>query len=382
MGLKTTKGYRGTQCRNCEHPLDVSERFCPNCGQKNSDKRLSLNDFINELLANFYSYDSKIKRTVQSLFTKPGGAALEFISGKRAKYANPFRFYLSVSLVFFILNGFLTKFSIGYNHQKKNTDLVENKNFFQNQVENDSVPLSQQFFDTIPDSLKQQEKENLQKLDSLFKKTTKKQSKRKDTIVTFANESSLSGYWFLKRSLKKWDVFSDHYKLHKKDNIDSCLVAINYETTPWNRYLYKKGIDANDVFNLSNDKQKKAFGNFMLAQLPFLLFLALPFLTLNFSLLYFSKHLNYAEHLVFVFNFMTFLFLIFLANEIINIIIPFKFSGFITLGILYYFYRALRNFYKQGRWKTLLKFIILTFLLTITASVVAFFMLIFVFLLY
>ncbi|MFN3639571.1 MAG: hypothetical protein ACK4UK_01510, partial [Flavobacterium sp.] len=119
-----------------------------------------------------------------------------------------------------------------------------------------------------------------------------------------------------------------------------------------------------------------------LAQLPFLLFLALPFLTLNFSLLYISKHLNYAEHLVFVFNFMTFIFLIFLADEIINIFISFKFSGFITLGILYYFYRALRNFYKQGRWKTLLKFSILTFLLTITASVVAFFMLIFVFLLY
>ncbi|MFN3639572.1 MAG: DUF3667 domain-containing protein, partial [Flavobacterium sp.] len=262
MGLKTTKNYRGIKCRNCEHPLDVSDRFCSNCGQKNSNKRLSLNDFINELLANFYAYDSKIKRTVISLFTKPGEAALEFISGKRAQYANPFRFYLSVSLVFFILSGFLSKFSIGYNHQKKKSDLVENKNFFQNQVENDSIPLSQQFFDAIPDSLSQEEKENIQKLDSLFKKTTKKQSKKKDSITIFANESSLSGYWFLKRSYKKWDVFSDHYKLHKKDNIDSCLVALNYETTPWNRYLYKKGIDGNDVFSLSNDKQKKAFGKF------------------------------------------------------------------------------------------------------------------------
>jgi len=383
MGLRTKKNYRGIKCKNCEHPLDVSDRFCSNCGQKNSNKRLSLNDFINEFLANFYAYDSKIKRTVKSLFTKPGEAALDYINGKRMLYANPFRFYLSVSIIFFITSGFLSKFNIGYNHEKK-TNIIsnQNNNFLNVSLENDSLSYSQQILSSASDSLSQEEKDKIQKLDTLFQKTPKKQFKKKDSIVHFTKESSLSGYWFLRRSYMKWDVFSEHYKLHKKDNIDSCLVTLNYETTAWNRYLYKKGIDANEMFNLSNEKQKKAFLNFILAQLPFLLFLALPFLTLNFSLLYIRKHLNYAEHLVFVFNFMTFIFLIFLADEIINIFVPFKFSGIITLGILYYFYRALRNFYQQGRWKTIFKFFILSFLISTTASFVALFMLFFVFLLY
>lgn len=384
MGFHSTKDYRGNKCKNCEHPLDVSDRFCSNCGQKNTTKRLSLNDFFREFLANFYSYDSKIRKTVSSLFTKPGQAAFEFVEGKRTKYANPFRFYLSVSLTFFILSGFLSKFNIGYNHERK---ITNNQNASNNKpfkgFDQDSLNYSEQLWAAVPDSIKEEEKEQLQKLDTLLQKIPiKPTQKKKVTIVHFPGESDLTQHSFIKRTYKKWDVFSDHYKLYKKDNIDSCLIALNYEPTGWNRYLYKKGIDSNHMFNFSDEKQKKAFLNYMLTQLPFLLFLAIPFLTLNFSLLYFRMHLNYAEHLVFVFNIMTFVFLIFLADEIINIFLPFSFGGIITLGLMYYFYRSLRNFYRQGRWKTLLKFCLLTFLLSTTASFVAFFMLIFVFLLY
>ena len=99
--------YRGTLCQNCEHPLDMSDKFCCNCGQINSQKRLSMRDFVNEFFANFYAYDSKINNTIRTLFTKPGKMAFDFINGKRNSYANPFRFYLSVSLVYFILNSFL-----------------------------------------------------------------------------------------------------------------------------------------------------------------------------------------------------------------------------------------------------------------------------------
>lgn len=384
MGFHSTKNYRGNTCKNCEHPLDVSDRFCSNCGQKNTTKRLSLNDFFREFLANFYSYDSKIRKTVTSLFTKPGQAAYEFVEGKRTKYANPFRFYLSVSLIFFILNGFLSKFNIGYNHERKitNNQISSNQQLLRN-FENDSLGFGEQLIAAIPDTINEEEKVQLQKLDTLLQKLPQTPpKKKKDSIVYFPKESELAQHSFIKRTYKKWDIFSDYYNLHKKENIDSCLIALNYEPTGWNRYLFKKGIDSSQINNFSNEKQKRAFLNFILSQLPFLLFLAIPFLTLNFSLLYFRMHLNYAEHLVFVFNIMTFIFLIFLIDEILNIFFRFDFEGIITLGLFYYFYRALRNFYRQGRWKTVLKFGLLTFLLSTTASLVAFFMLIFVFLLY
>lgn len=383
MGFQSTTYYRGIKCKNCEHPLDVSDRYCPNCGQKNTTKRLSLGDFFREFLSNFYAYDSKIRKTVSSLFTKPGQAALEFVEGKRTKYANPFRFYLSVSLIFFILNGFLSKFSIGYNHETEvsnNQHIPSQEQIFKT-LEEDSLRLGERITANIPDTLNAKDKEQLQKLDTLLQKLPKN-PKAKDSTVHFPDESELANHSFLIRSYKKWDVFTEHHQKYNKDNIDSCLIALKYETSSWNRYLYKKGIDANQVFNFSNEKQKEAFLNFILTQLPFLLFLALPFLTLNFSLLYFRMNLNYAEHLVFVFNIMTFVFLIFLADELINLFMRFEFGGMITLGLMYYIYRALRNFYRQSCWLTVLKFCLLTFLLSTTASLVAFFMLIFVFLLY
>jgi predicted amidophosphoribosyltransferase len=66
VSTKRLKDYRGISCLNCNHPLDISDKFCPNCGQKNTTKRLALRDFIDEFLANFYAYDSKVKHTIFS----------------------------------------------------------------------------------------------------------------------------------------------------------------------------------------------------------------------------------------------------------------------------------------------------------------------------
>lgn len=121
MSSKNIKNYRGITCLNCNHPLDISDKFCPNCGQKNTTKRLTIKDFVDEFLANFYAYDSKVKRTIISLFTKPGIAAMDFITGKRLYYANPFRFYLSLSLIYFIFMGIVSKFS-----KETATDLESN----------------------------------------------------------------------------------------------------------------------------------------------------------------------------------------------------------------------------------------------------------------
>ena len=101
MGRKDLK-YRGTNCINCETPLDISEKYCHHCGQLNSTKKLEIKDFIEEFFANFYAYDSRLRNSIISLFLKPGVLALKFNEGKRHTYANPFRLFLSVSIILFI----------------------------------------------------------------------------------------------------------------------------------------------------------------------------------------------------------------------------------------------------------------------------------------
>ena len=100
------KKYRGTQCINCETKLDVSEKYCHACGQLNSTKKLTIRDFIEEFFANFYAYDSRLRNTFFSLFLKPGIAAREFCEGKRHHHANPFRLFLSISIILFIVMDF------------------------------------------------------------------------------------------------------------------------------------------------------------------------------------------------------------------------------------------------------------------------------------
>ena len=101
MSRKDAK-YRGIKCLNCETSLDISEKYCHHCGQLNSTKKLTVKDFIEEFFANFYAYDSKLRNSIISLFTKPGVAAKEFCEGKRQHYANPFRLFLSISIILFI----------------------------------------------------------------------------------------------------------------------------------------------------------------------------------------------------------------------------------------------------------------------------------------
>ncbi len=93
--------YRGVDCLNCGHPLDLSDKYCPNCSQANSTKKLTLLDFFEEFFSNYFSYDSKLWQTLAALLLKPGKITREYIAGKRLSYTNPFRFLLSLSIIYF-----------------------------------------------------------------------------------------------------------------------------------------------------------------------------------------------------------------------------------------------------------------------------------------
>ena len=99
--------HRGTKCLNCGHPLDRSDIYCPHCSQLNSTKHLSFTDFFSEFLSSILVYDSRLRSTLKDLLFRPGVMSQNYIKGQRLKYANPFRFFLSVSIIFFLMKGVL-----------------------------------------------------------------------------------------------------------------------------------------------------------------------------------------------------------------------------------------------------------------------------------
>jgi hypothetical protein len=60
-------------------------------------------ELLHELLEGLTHSDSRLWRTLKSLWFKPGKLTEEFIAGRRVAYLPPFRLYLIASILFFLL---------------------------------------------------------------------------------------------------------------------------------------------------------------------------------------------------------------------------------------------------------------------------------------
>ncbi len=66
-------------------------------------RRLTMGALFNDFLHDLTDLDSRVWRTLIALLTKPGKLTNEFIAGRRTLYLPPFRLYLVLSLIFFLL---------------------------------------------------------------------------------------------------------------------------------------------------------------------------------------------------------------------------------------------------------------------------------------
>ncbi len=169
MGKKDgliTKGryelkFRGVKCLNCGHPLDISDKYCPNCSQANSTKKLTLRDFFDEFFSSLINYDSKLLKTLYALLLRPGRITKDYVNGKRITYTNPFRFLLSLAFLYFLM--------VTYNNRFSNLD--EAAKNFNGTIYNGPISFDLGSGDLEVDSvaLKEQSKNAMKKLDSIKK---------------------------------------------------------------------------------------------------------------------------------------------------------------------------------------------------------------------
>ncbi len=88
-------------CRNCGEALIGP--YCSHCGQREDRGDLSFADVASDLLDEVVSWDSRLWRTLVPLVFRPGFLTAEFIAGRRARYVPPFRLYLIISFVLFLV---------------------------------------------------------------------------------------------------------------------------------------------------------------------------------------------------------------------------------------------------------------------------------------
>ena len=167
---------------------------------------------------------------------------------------------------------------------------------------------------------------------------------------------------------KKVSTFMEYDKNHKDISVIEALDDLGIEKTRWNIFYYKKVQDFN---KFKNDSEfRDSYVDDIVSKISIALFFMLPIFTWFISLIYIRGKKNYTEHLVLVFNVQTVFFILLIFFTIFDRI----FNTDIGIGIffivfLFYLYKSLRNFYKQGRIKTIIKYFILNTIFVMLSSI-------------
>ncbi|MEO7976776.1 DUF3667 domain-containing protein [Flavobacterium sp.] len=114
-------------CLNCRHV--VEQKFCPNCGQENTDSRKTFHHLFIHFFEDLTHYENAFWKTIKNLLFKPATLTKEYLSGKRLSYLAPVRLYIFISFVTFLMIAlFPTNFDESLNKGEKNISSKLEKN--------------------------------------------------------------------------------------------------------------------------------------------------------------------------------------------------------------------------------------------------------------
>ncbi|GGE11681.1 DUF3667 domain-containing protein [Psychroflexus salis] len=331
--------YRGEQCLNCNHALDKSDAYCANCGQRNTTKKLSLKDLIEELFSSLISYDSKLWQSIKYMFLKPGELALAYTNGKRKHFTNPFRFFLSIAIIFFLVVS-----------QYVDYEKMDKINFLDSVKEANSGTADSITLINL--------KKDLQKLDeSEGREKIKKQIAELEDIIEKEKAALDQPSIILlghaqdndKTSLEK--ALLENKYLKYEEAIHQELVDDSF--LGWLKFRFLRGL-------AKSEQNFSSFVSFLLPKIPFYMFFFIPFFSLGYLLLFFGRQKTFAEHIIFNFSLSSFLLVIYAMYFFISLYIETVwFKAIVNLGVFYYTYKSVRNFYSHSKLASFIKTIVI-----------------------
>jgi hypothetical protein len=294
-----------TRCLNCSTYLGKAN-FCPDCGQMNTDKRITIRQVVKDFFGDYFAFDSKWFRSVFPLLGKPGHLTREYVSGRRVSYILPFKLYIFTTLIFFFVLALNTQLD------KKTLESTQSADSA-NPADSLNTILSQHGL-TIPD---QTRKSLFEQIDTTF-------------VLSYSSEH---------------DGSNMHFNFDEENRSDN----------RFSRYLKNKA----DYLNSLGSQGTAVFVKALVNQIPKVLFVLLPFFALMLKLLYVRRRILYIEHFIFALHMHTLIFLLLIITVFLT-----RWYVFLAVGlaILVYLFLAMRHFYKQGILKTWFKMNMLLFL--------------------
>ncbi len=323
-------------CPNCGHALPPAGEYCPHCGQKYTTGRVTVGQLFDELFEAVFNFDSKIFLTLRDLLA-PGKLTEQYFLGRQKRYIPPIRLLFVSIIIHLATISWLAEEQLARFFQQSNRELQE--------------AAYQQVAEERLDSLRRQLSETLeaspaarQAMDSLYRAFADDQlpdSLNALPYLRFEGARPLEATT-LKVAYKDLETLSTDSLLNK------------YGVTDW-----KSRLVLTQSVKLLHESTN--FTRYLLGQMTWMILLMMPALALLLKLLYIRRDFYYIEHLIFSFHYHAFAFLIMSVALILDEVwtMSLSLSGIAFLGILVYLFLAMRRVYRQGFFKTFLKFILL-----------------------
>ncbi|MDN3672568.1 DUF3667 domain-containing protein [Flavobacterium branchiarum] len=322
-------------CLNCRHV--VEQKFCPNCGQENTDTRKTFHHLFIHFFEDLTHYENAFWRTIKNLLFKPSALTKEYLSGKRLSYLAPVRLYIFISFVTFLL---IAMFPVHVNDDVNET------------FDSDSI---QKQTSVIRDTLK-----NNKDIKVLLDSNTISDEDKKDIQEVLNNPKSQKG------SLIKFGYKS----VRELDSVQK--YGTKSEKLSDFSYWINRKVQVIKDQNTGKQAINKFIENFI-HNIPKILFIIMPFFAFFLWLFHNKKRWYYFDHGIFTLHYFSFLLLLFLIlfsiNKIGNLIDStfvntiINFITFIGLAwMFYYFFPAHHRFYGETRTISFFKSMILLFI--------------------
>jgi len=337
-------------CLNCG--TTVQGKYCHFCGQENAVPKETFWQLLTHFVYDLTHFDGNFFSTIKYLLFKPGYLSTEYIKGRRMRYLNPIRMYIFTSAFFFLFFFSVVRTDETINFKQTfdtpaevKEDIAKKKRGLQIAIKNEQMPPS--VIKVLSDQIKQlEEDEERLKTDS---------TKLEDLNYFKINNIDLDEKY---STIKEYDSLQNTLPLKERDNW--------LERSVKHRKLIlseKYGRDSRVILNKLFDKFMHSF--------PQMLFVSLPVMALLLMLLYIRRRKNfyYVDHIIYSVHLYCAMFIFIFILMCLSRMKELAYMGwlsFISAGVIiyliWYIYKSMRNFYKQPRAKTIVKFLLLLFI--------------------
>ncbi len=331
-------------CLNCGTRL--RGQYCGNCGQRARNRLISLWQLLSEAFGDLLEFDSRLWRTLIPLLIRPGRLTRDYLEGRRARYMPPFRMYLVLSVIFFV---------VAFFDPKDDLSLL---------FEPEPPPTPEEI--AAADQEAEEAEEAAEEMHDDAREAT--EELREQGII--ADEDAAEAVAALD------DESDGEFNFKIDPETGECTSSGHDEMPEWlQRRLTKERLEK--ICERVGADDGKTLGNLMLDNIPVALIVLLPIMALVLKILYPLSRRYFVEHLLFFVHFHAFFFLILTLQilfariadllrvpEWISILILVAASFYIPV----YLYKAMRHVYGQGHFFTFTKYVALAVAYSIGAA--------------